>query len=629
MRMKLTGAAFALCAGLLASANGQTTNIINQDIAVDTTWSNNATYVLNGAIFVTNGATLYIEPGTLIRAVQDGNVIVGSTNPAPGTLIISRGSKIMANGTKDQPIVFTNLEDDHFVGPNPQAGTAPWNTLNNGISRTAGGVILLGNTYLTHTDPVATGTRTVQIEGLQPYGAASTYGGNNDDDNSGEMSYWSIRYGGYVLGADNEINGLTLGAVGSQTKIKHIEVFQNKDDGFEWFGGTVNTKYLVSWCNADDSFDWDEGFRGKGQFWLAVQGPLSSQNDASDKGVEADGANKGDGNTPNACPTIYNATFIGLGNQATNLNRLGNTVVHQRDSSAGRFYNSMFLDFAGAAGLIEGAIGGSADSADFTVSNYVNTAFYTHEAGGKMLEYKNNVYWNINTNYFPGFAAVSNNGSVAFHGTSGDAGKAHLAYGVFSDASLENVYLADGGVYPYGDANNLPIRDIVRTSHPDFGSGSDVTFSGNTYHPIEIVDPRLTTNTTVLAQLPAPRTPPVDGFYAPVGLIGAFGTRNWASWTLADKQGMLDLLDAVEEDYSADEQLPPEITDALTTYTVSFPTQSGVEYNVEWADNVNGPWETLASVTATETTTYVYTDTRPMITERYYRLTTPPAFIVP
>ncbi len=629
MRLKTTGAAFVLFACLFASASGQTTNVINQDISVDTTWSNHITYVLNGAIFVTNGATLTIQPGTLIRAVQDGNVIPGSTNPAPGTLIISRGSKIMANGTKNQPIVFTNLEDDHYVGPNPTAGSAPWNVPNNGRSRSAGGVILLGNTYLAHTDAIATGTRTVQIEGLQPYGAASTYGGNNDADHSGEMSYWSIRYGGFVLGADNEINGLTMGAVGSQTKIEHIEVFQNKDDGFEWFGGTVNTKYLVSWCNADDSFDWDEGFRGKGQFWLAVQGPLSTQNDASDKGVEADGANVGDANKPNACPTIYNATMIGLGHKGTNFNRLVNTAVHQRDSSAGRFYNSMFLDFAGAAGLIEGAVGGSDDSANYTQSNYVNTAFYTHETGGKMLEYLNNVYWNIRTNYFPGFAAVSNNGSVAFHGSSGDAAKAHLAYGVFTDAALSNKYFAENSSYPYGDATNLPIRDIVRTSHPEFGSGLDVTFSGNTYHPIEIVDPRITTNAAVLAQIPAPRTPPADGFFTPVSMIGAFGTRNWASWTLADRQGTLDLLGAVEEDYSADEQLPPEISDALTTYTVSFPTQAGNSYNVEWADNVSGPWVNLASVVATQTTTYVYTDTRPMITARYYRLTTPPAVITP
>jgi len=615
---KMTGAVIALFMAAYGSAIGQTTNIINQDISTDTTWSNHITYVLNGAIFVTNGATLTIQPGTLIRAVQDGNVIPGSTNPAPGTLIISRGSKIMANGTKDQPIVFTNLEDDHFVGPNPTNGTAPWNVPNNGRSRSAGGVIVLGNTYLAHTDANATGTRTVQIEGLQPYGAASTYGGNNDADNSGEMSYWSIRYGGFVLGADNEINGLTMGAVGSQTKIEHIEVFQNKDDGFEWFGGTVNTKYLVSWCNSDDSFDWDEGFRGKGQFWLAVQGPLSTQNDASDKGVEADGANVGDANKPNACPTIYNLTLVGLGHKGTNFNRLVNTAVHQRDSSAGRFYNSMFLDFAGAAGLIEGAVGGSDDSANYTQSNYVNTAFYTHETGGKMLEYLNNVYWNIRTNYFPGFAAVSNNGSVAFHGTSGDSAKAHLAYGVFTDASLSNRYFAENSAYPYGDATNLPIRDIVRTSHPVFGSGLDVTFSGNTYHPVEIIDPRTTTNAAVLAQMPVPRTPPADGFFTPVSMIGAFGTRNWASWTLADKQGTLDLTGAADEDYSAQQ---PEITDALTTYTVHFPTEAGASYNVEWAGAVTGPWVTLASVTSTQSTTYVYTDTRPTISARYYRLT--------
>lgn len=601
------------------SVHALTTNTINGDISVDTTWSNGAVYVLNGAIFVTNGATLTVQPGTIIRGVQDGNVIPGSTNPAPGTLIISRGSKIMANGTKNQPIVFSNLQDNHYVGTAPTNGTAPYNQINNGIARTTGGLILLGNTYLAHTDANATGTRFVQIEGLQPYGAASQYGGNNDADDSGEISYWSIRYGGYVLGADNEINGLTLGAVGSETKVEHIEVFQNKDDGIEFFGGTVNTKYLVSWCNADDSFDWDEGFRGKGQFWLAVQGPLSGQADASDKGVEADGANAGDANKPNACPTIYNATMVGLGGDITN--RLLNTAVHQRDSSAGRFYNSMFLDFAGAAGLIEGAVGGSDDSAGYTESNYVNTAFYTHETGGKMLEYRNNIYWNIRTNYFPGFSTSTNGAAAAFTGAGGDANKAHLGYPVFTDTALSNNYLAELSIYPAGDATNLPIRVLDRSAHPVYGSGNNVTIGSVTYSPVEFIDPRPTTNPVVLAKFPSPRTPPNDGFFTPVAMVGAFGTRNWASWTVAAKQGVLDLTGAIAADYSTFDE-NPSIAGANTSYTVRFPTAAGQNYNVQWAENVGGPWVTLVSSIVGTGGTYEYTDTRETVSARYYRLQT-------
>src|SRR5690606_39227492 len=165
-----------------------------------------------------------------------------------------------------------------------------------------GGVILLGRASLN----VAGGEE--QIEGLPESDVRGTYGGDDDDDDSGVMRYVSIRHGGARIAPDNEINGLTMGGVGRGTTIEHVEVFANQDDGFEWFGGTVNTRYLVAAFCGDDSFDYDEGFRGKGQFWFALQA-----GDDAGSGGEFDGGTTPEDGQPYAIPTVYNMTLIGSG----------------------------------------------------------------------------------------------------------------------------------------------------------------------------------------------------------------------------------------------------------------------------------------------------------------------------
>jgi hypothetical protein len=611
--------AVALCAG---NQTGAATIQVDKDIAGDVTWVNTNVYLLKTAVFVTNGATLTIEPGTLIRGEKDGSIAIGTNPPAPGTLIISRGSKIRAMGTASQPIVMTNTNDDFRVGATPNAanGSPPWNTPNNQIGRTWGGLILLGQTYVARGTNSPDASISVQIEGLQPYGNASRYGGGNDDDDSGELHYMSIRYGGYVLGTANEINGLTMGAVGRNTEIDHIEVFQNKDDGYEWFGGTVNTKYLVSWNNADDSFDWDEGFRGKGQFWLAVQGPLTEagdQDDFSDKGAEMDGATSSDSGKPSSAPTIYNATLVGDGKGT----KRENSALHFRDGGGGRWNNSMFLDFGGACGLVEGALGGSYDSANLTQMDYVNDAYYTHSDGGKMLQLKHCLFWNFGTNVF--FECPTNSallaGTWGAEGSDGD--KAHYGYPAFSDTTLSNVYVAEpaNSDYPFGDATNLPIVDLVRSAHPVLGSGASYTDSvANTYYPVESIEPSLGAGHPLLT---AGQTPPADGFYTPISMVGAFGTRMWAGpWTVANRLGLMYSATANYSDYESFDQYP-EITNSFNAFTVQFPTANGQPYNVDWAPAAGGPWQTLASITGNGGT-YTYTDQRPNIEQRYYRLTT-------
>ncbi|MEQ9378410.1 MAG: hypothetical protein RIG68_24680, partial [Imperialibacter sp.] len=214
-------------------------------------WTADNEYLLDGMVFVEDGAELWIEPGTVIKAED------GSGNNASG-LVISQGGKIYAEGTADAPIIFTSKLDD-LSGLLDEQDRGLW-----------GGLVVLGY--------AKTNNATVrQIEGVNEIVGAgddrANYGGDNDDDNSGVIRYVSLRHTGKAVGdqAGNEIQGLTLGGVGRGTTIEYVESFASDDDGFEWFGGTVDAKYLVSAFNSDDAFDWDEGFNGRGQFWFAIQ----------------------------------------------------------------------------------------------------------------------------------------------------------------------------------------------------------------------------------------------------------------------------------------------------------------------------------------------------------------------
>ena len=274
-------------AGALAvqDATAATVNV-SSNITTSQTWTKNNDYRLTQPVYVTGGATLTIQAGTVIRGEPTDLDPNGNPLNNPGTLIIARGSKIFANGTMMEPIVFTDLADDHVRG-NP--GTDPYDTFDNATQLVGrwGGLILLGRTYVANNTGVAADpNREVQIEGLTAAGGLGLYGnGGNDNDDSGSISYVIIRYGGFNLSANNEINGLTLGAVGRETDIDYVEVFQNKDDGIELFGGTVNVKHAIVADGGDDGIDYDEGYRGKVQFVLVLQGTPGS--DKSDKGGRA------------------------------------------------------------------------------------------------------------------------------------------------------------------------------------------------------------------------------------------------------------------------------------------------------------------------------------------------------
>jgi hypothetical protein len=314
------------------------------------TWTASNIYLLDGFVFVGSTQTLTIDAGTIIQ----GKAGSGANASA---LIVARGGVINAVGTATDPIVFTYEGDN---GGASASDRGRW-----------GGLIILGAAGLNST-PGET-----QIEGIPTSETRGLYGGSNNIDNSGTLRYVSIRHGGSNIGNDNEINGLTLGGVGSGTILEYIEIVANKDDGIEWFGGTANVKYLIAAYCGDDALDYDEGYRGKNQFIIIHQDPAAS---AADRGGEHDGGTSPETGTPFATPQFWNVTSSG---NATS------KAITFRDNAGGQYHNSVFLNF-GKGIDIEDLEGQDQDSyKQFVEGNLIiaNSVFFNIGAGstGKEL----------------------------------------------------------------------------------------------------------------------------------------------------------------------------------------------------------------------------------------------------
>lgn len=288
----------------------------------DVYWTANNTYHLSGGVFVDAETTLHIEPGTVIKGMP-------GQGEAASYLCVSRGGKIMAQGSSEAPIIFT-FEADPLDGSSSLTTRGQW-----------GGLIVLGNAGLNSTPGVSA------IEGIPTTELRGQYGGSNDADNSGILSFVSIRHGGIEIGAGNEINGLTLAGVGYGTDVNNIEVIANTDDGIEFFGGTVSVQYaFVSACG-DDSFDYDEGWRGQSNsHWVTV-----ASADDGDRGGEHDGGTDPETAMPYANPRIDSALFVGRGVDA------GKRSLTFRDNAGGHYSNSIFYNFAKGVDIedLEGA----------------------------------------------------------------------------------------------------------------------------------------------------------------------------------------------------------------------------------------------------------------------------------
>jgi hypothetical protein len=265
----------------------------------------NKKYLLKGFVYVKSGATLTIDPGTIIKG--DKNSLA--------TLIIERGARIMAQGTAQNPIVFTS---------NMPAGSrnpGDW-----------GGIIILG------AAPTNLPSDNAKIEG----GVDRPYGGTNAADNSGVLSYVRIEFPGIAFQPDNEINGLTLGGVGNGTQIDHVQVSFCGDDSYEFFGGTVNAKHLIAYKTVDDMFDTDNGFSGNIQYALGISDPTLADASGSN-GFESDGDAQGSDATPKTSAVFSNVSLFGpKASGSTTFNSNFRRAMHIRRNSNISVHNSLF-----------------------------------------------------------------------------------------------------------------------------------------------------------------------------------------------------------------------------------------------------------------------------------------------
>jgi len=434
---------------------------VNSNITTDVRWTRDNVYILRNVIYVLPPCKLTIEPGTIIRGVTKNM----STTPAgqtPGCLVISRGAKIIANGTADDPIYFTSIDDPYVPGGTNTipsqipliSGSPVWVKATHsltysvdGVNTTAlntalggnfidnafaleglwGGVIVLGRTpvgidndadsdVLTYTTGNP-GTFTLETR-FEPTSASNSfpsnddvksgngvgfgiiegltisqlslsaqspalpnfdnslpvdlvgppindpnlfrpgvYGGNDENDNSGSMSFCSHRFGGFVIGTNNEINGLTTGAVGRNTEIHWQEIYNNQDDGYELFGGYQSSKYIFSLYNGDDGIDGDEGYQGKLQSLFVITdnrytragytnttATNRNSGNSGDKQFEFDGSEFNNlGVTPNTNPVIYN--FTGIGNNGSSAAGDNDDAMHVRRSTQGSWNHGLFENF--------------------------------------------------------------------------------------------------------------------------------------------------------------------------------------------------------------------------------------------------------------------------------------------
>jgi hypothetical protein len=262
------------------SSNTDQPGVLSGEITTYTKLTKDRTWYLKGYLYVTNSAILEIEAGTIIK----------SDTTQKGALIIERGSKIIANGTSAQPIIFTSGKSAGQRAP------GDW-----------GGIIILGKATINQPGGEAT------IEG----GIGRMYGGGanpNDNDNSGILRYVRIEFAGIAAQPNSEINGLTLGAVGRGSTIENIQVSYANDDAYEFFGGTVNCRNLIALATADDDFDFDFGYTGMIQFAVALRDPKFVDAGDAGNGIECDNENPYSGRTPFTRPVLSNFTIIGPDN---------------------------------------------------------------------------------------------------------------------------------------------------------------------------------------------------------------------------------------------------------------------------------------------------------------------------
>lgn len=308
--------------------NGST---ISGDITSNTTLAEGYEYKLSGGVHVKEGATLIIKPGVKITAIDDDT---------PDYILIEQGAKIDAQGTASNPIVMTSETPEN-----------KW-----------GGIHICGKA---HTN-AESGSGSSEIGGAK-------YGGSDDKDNSGTLRYIRLEYTGFALDEEHEANGISFYGVGSGTTVDHIESYKGGDDGFEFFGGSVNVNNMVSFDSSDDSFDWTEGWNGSATNILAYQ--MSAEDDCL---IEADNNGKNYDAVPVSRPTIKNAILIGNGGDGRGIRlRAGTQVILDNVVACGKN-----MPLTVETGQTETALkNGDATITNTTISANLNSkeSIYTNE----------------------------------------------------------------------------------------------------------------------------------------------------------------------------------------------------------------------------------------------------------
>ncbi len=513
----------------LVPADGFTADVITGPA----TWTADNTYNLLDQIYIQDGATLTIEAGVVIASNPTANGKAG--------LAVTRGGKLIAIGTQDEPIIFTSTADvatwdplpSHPTGKDPKTGV--WRA----AAREWGNVTFMGKAYISEDIPA------LQNESFPDPGNYATmegligeivddpntlYGGGDDDDNSGTLSYVSFRYGGRVADLTVELNGLSLGGIGRETQIDHIDIMNNVDDGIEIWGGTVNLKYVNIWNIGDDSFDVDQGWRGKAQFGLIVQGyslnPSAQGGGVGDNVFEMDGAEESDFQ-PVTTATLYNFTAIGqpAGNG-------GDHGTAWRDNARIQYRNCIIMDLGERLVSFDNVDGDGGQGYGFGAP-----ATLTWPAT-----------WTTNYNAVP--AHPNDPASPSTFYTAQSAGDASIGQGklaeitdsvffrnlhaqAYTESDARGVTLGGGSnpakgnvVIPGFNPPDAPIASITR--------GGPVNIGALTMLPVTSLDPRAA-NEAISSEAMAPD----DGFFTPVGYRGAFGPdENWlCNWTAADAFG--------------------------------------------------------------------------------------------
>ena len=332
-RVTDTDGDFAVATHVLTVEAEETVIRVENNITSDVTWETGKIYILGGRISVESGATLTIQEGVIVK----GEAGSGANATA---LVIARGAKINAIGTATAPIIFTSIADEIMPGMIASPNLTP------DINGLWGGLLVLGNAPGSFGGDVSE----LQIEGIPPSDTNGLYGGSDEDDNSGELRYISIRHGGANIGEGNEINGLTLGGVGRETKISYVEVVGNQDDGIEWFGGTVDVTNAIVWNAGDDGMDTDQAWAGTLDNFIVIAGS------ETDHGLEIDGPE----GSLLAGHTLKNGSVKGDG---------ANTELGDfRDGARGAFEGIYFFNFpapANSDGRGDLSLSGDATKANF------------------------------------------------------------------------------------------------------------------------------------------------------------------------------------------------------------------------------------------------------------------------